>query len=161
VFILSLVGHHLVFKLAKINAKSIISQQLKSNIVNELVEKIPANAKMQWEEANLEFELSGNLYDVIKKEVIGGQTYYYCINDQKETGLLKFYSNWIQSSNSNDTQKQQAKTVFKYLSIECEMPIPTKQYLPHIIVNKKMHPIAFNFATRTLLVQVPPPKFSA
>ena len=158
---MSLIGHHLVFTLAKLNAKAIISQQLKSNIVNELVEKIPANAKMQWEETNLEFELYGNLYDVVKKEVIGGQTYYYCINDQKETGLLKFYNNWIQSNSSSETQKQQAKTIFKYVSIECEMPIQAKQYQPYCVVNKIVHPTAFNFATRALLVQVPPPKHIA
>ncbi len=158
---MSLVGHHLVFTLAKLNAKAIISQQLKSNIINDLVEKIPASPKMQWEEANAEFELSGNLYDVIKKEVVGNQTYYYCINDHRETGLLQFYNNWIQSNNSNDTQKQQAKTIFKYLSIECEMPIQAKQYQPYCIVNKIVHPTAFNFASRTLLVQVPPPKYLA
>ena len=158
---MSLVGHHLVFTLAKLNAKAIISQQLKSNIVNELVERIPENAKIKWEEASLEFELSGNLYDVIKKEVVGDQTYYYCINDQRETGLLKFYNNWIQSNNSNDNQKQQAKTIFKYVSIECEMPIQAKQYQPYCIVNKIMHPSSFNFTTRTLLVQVPPPKYLA
>jgi hypothetical protein len=98
-----------VFTLAKWNAKEIITQNLKLNVVDDLIEKIADNKNIHWEEKNEEFELNGQMYDVVKNEVINHQAVYYCINDQKESGLIRIYNNWIQNEHSNEQGKQNAK----------------------------------------------------
>jgi hypothetical protein len=158
---MSQIGHHLVFTLAKLNAKNIISQHLKSNIIDELVEKIPNSTNIHWEEMNAEFELSGQMYDVIKKEVTSTQTYYYCINDQKESGLLKIYSNWIKSDKSSDQQKQNAKTILKYTQIECDFPIQKLQLNKSYFIANKMITASSHTIYRSLVVEGPPPKHLA
>ena len=159
VYILSQIGHHLVFTLAKWNAKQIISEQLKSNIVDDIVEMIPDNPKIHWESKDAEFELSGIMYDVVKKEVINNNIIYYCINDEKEGSLLQVYNKWIQSDKSNDAQKQQSKVLLKYVSIECEMAVNEQQHTQTLSIPYKMRPNAFAFSSRTLHKEVPPPKY--
>jgi hypothetical protein len=156
---MSQVGHHVVFILAKWNAKQIITEHLQSNIVDEAVEKIPGDANMHWESKDAEFELAGKMYDVLKKEVINNKTIYYCINDEKESSLLEVYNNWIQSDKSNEAQKQHAKVLLKYISIECEMPLLEKQPIQTFSISTKMRTNAFNFTSRTLQQEVPPPKY--
>jgi hypothetical protein len=156
---MSQVGHHVVFILAKWNAKQMITEHLQSNIVDKLVEKIPGNENMHWESKDAEFELAGKMYDVLKKEVINNKTIYYCINDEKESSLLEVYHNWIQSDKSNEAQKQHAKVLLKYISIECEMPLQDKQPIQTFSISTKMHTNAFTFTSRTLHKEVPPPKY--
>lgn len=153
------VGHHLVFTLAKWNAKQIISEHLKSNIVDELVEMIPVNPNMHWESKDDEFELSGKMYDVVKKEVANNKTIYYCINDEKESSLLQVYNNWIQSNKSNDAQKQHSKVLLKYVSFECEISIQEMKQTQILSIPNKLRPKAFAFASRTLHKEFPPPKY--
>ena len=158
VFIMSQIGHHLIFTLAKWNAKYIISQHLKSNIIDDLVEKIPNSNAIHWEEKNKEFELSGQMYDVVKTEEVNNKTIYYCINDQKESGLLQIYSNWIQSGSANDQQKQNAKSILKFTQIECDV-ILDKDEKNQSYSSLKIIPL-FNLSliSRSLMVEGPPPK---
>jgi hypothetical protein len=160
-FLLSLIGHHLVFELAKWDAKNIIRHQIQSGSVNAIVEKIPANPNMQWEEVDREFELNGQMYDVVKTETIHHQTIYYCINDGKESELLQVYKNWIQSDKSNDTQKQHAKGLLKYVSIECDMPFQSSHQPQLYLIPQKIVPNKLIISTRNLLVEAPPPKLLA
>ena len=160
-FLMSLIGHQLAFELAKWDAKNIIRQQIQSGSVNAIVEKIPTNSNMHWEELDSEFELNGQMYDVVKKETIQHQTIYYCINDGKESDLLQVYKNWIQSDKSNDTQKQHAKALLKYVSIECDMPFQSSHQPKLYFIPQKVVPNKLIISTRNLLVEAPPPKLLA
>jgi hypothetical protein len=161
VFAMSQIGHHLVFSLAKWNAKEIISQDLKLNIVNELVEKISDNKYIHWEEKNEEFELAGIMYDVVKKEVINNQLVYYCINDQKESGLIQLYNNWMQNEHSNEQGKQNAKSILKYTQIECDFPIQKVPFTAAYCIASKISAKSSDTIYRSLLVEGPPPKYFA
>jgi mRNA-degrading endonuclease YafQ of YafQ-DinJ toxin-antitoxin module len=92
VFVLSQIGHQLVFELAKWDAKTIIAQNIKTNKYQGVVEKISETSLMSWEEKDHEFELNGQMYDVVKKEVKGQRIVYYAINDSKESNLLEVYN---------------------------------------------------------------------
>lgn len=157
-FLLSQIGHHLVYTLATWNAKKIVSEHLKSNIIDEVVERIPANENMHWESKDTEFELAGKMYDVVKKESSNNKIIYYCINDENESSLLQIYTNWIQSDQSNDAQKQHAKAIFKYVSIECEMPIQLKQDILVVNATNRMFSDAFALISGNLEKVAPPPK---
>lgn len=158
---MSQIGHHLVFTLAKWNAKEIIGKDLKLNIVNDLVEKIADNNNIHWEEINEEFELNGQMYDVVKKEVNHNKTVYYCINDQKENGLIQVYNNWIQKANSNDQEKQNAKSILKFTQIECEFPTQKVTIKKSYCTRNKKYLQESSTLYRSLLVEGPPPKHLA
>ncbi len=161
VFIISQIGHHLVFTLAKWNAKEIITQNLKLNVVDDLIEKIADNKNIHWEEKNEEFELNGQMYDVVKNEVINHQTVYYCINDQKESGLIRIYNNWIQNEHSNEQGKQNAKSILKYTQIECDFPTQRLEINKSYCLVKNIGTNDSSTIYRSLLVEGPPPKHLA
>lgn len=158
VFIMSQIGHQLVFTLAKWNAKEIINQQLKLNIVDNLVEKITDNTNIHWEEKDEEFELSGGMYDVVKKEVINNQTVYYCINDQKESGLIQVYNHWMQNQHSNNQSKQSSISILKFTQIECDFPSQKIEIKKSYYPTNKAYAKASSTLYRSLLVEGPPPK---
>lgn len=157
-FIISQIGHHLVFTLAKWNAKGIISQHLKSNIVDDLVEKIGDNRNIHWEEENAEFELNGQMFDVVKKELINHQTIYYCINDKNETGLIQVYNHWMQNENANAQGKQSAKSILKFTQTECDFPTQKVEIKKSYCATTKTYSKASSTLYRSLLVEGPPPK---
>jgi len=158
---MSQIGHHLVFTLAKWNAKEIISRDLQFNIVNDLVEKIADNKNIHWVEENEEFELAGNMYDVLKKEVINHQNVFYCINDQKESGLIQVYNHWIQNEHSNNQGKQNTKSILKYTQIECAFSALKVQINKYCSTINKFYAKTSATTYRSLLVEGPPPKHLA
>lgn len=143
IFLLSQIGHQLVFTLAKWDAKNLIRQQLQSSHFDGIVETIQENKYMHWEEKDTEFELFGQMFDVIKKEMKGDSTVYFCINDSKEQELLTMYHQWMQHHDSDNDKKNNAKVALKYISIECEIPMekekqkkinPSVGYNPYISI---------------------------
>jgi hypothetical protein len=122
IFLLSQIGHQLVFKLAQWDAKNIIREQISTQSLKGIVEKIPYNNNIHWEEKDKEFELFGQMYDVIKKEISGTTTFYYCVNDNKEQDLLSIYNNWIQTHHSENDNKSNCKIQLKFITIECDIP---------------------------------------
>ncbi|MEN9702253.1 MAG: hypothetical protein RIR55_1595 [Bacteroidota bacterium] len=158
---MSQIGHQLVFALAKWNAKEIITQNLKLNVVDDMVEKIAENKSIHWEEKNEEFELAGNMYDVVKKEVINHQTIYYCINDKNETGLIQVYNHWMQNENSNTQGKQGVKSILKFTQIECDFPTQKVAMKKSYCAENKLVVNDCDTLYRSLLVEGPPPKIFA
>jgi len=157
---MSQIGHHLVFNLAKWNAKNIVKQNLKAYIVDDLVEKILDNPNINWEEKNVEFELAGQMYDVIKSEEIHHKLFYYCISDNKESSLLLLYNNWMQK-NAKDHHQKNNKIELKYISIECEFPYNIEKKVAFLTSND--HPLLFknNMPSIYLKVEGRPPQFLA
>ncbi len=156
---MSQIGHHLVFNLAKWNAKNIVKQHLKALIVDDLVEKIADNPNINWEEKNSEFELSGQMYDVIKSQEINHKLVYYCINDNKESSLLLLYNNWIQKNTKDNHQKN--KIELKYISIECELPNNIEKKAAILISNDHLLLFKNNISSIYLKVEGRPPQYLA
>jgi hypothetical protein len=157
---LSQIGHHLVFNLAKWNAKNIVKQNLKAHIVDDLVEKISDNPNINWEEKNVEFELAGQMYDVIKSEEINHKLVYYCISDHKESSLLLLYNSCIQKNSKGHHQKNN-KIELKYISIEGEFPNSTQK--KNVFFTSFDFPIYFNSNLSSIYLKVEgrPPKHVA
>jgi hypothetical protein len=150
VFVLSQIGHHLVFELAKWDAKTIIAQNIKTNKYQGVVEKISETSLMSWEEKDHEFELNGQMYDVVKKEVKGQKVIYYAINDSKESNLLEVYNQAQHHNNS--------KLALKYNSIECVLANQTeKEFIP-FVVSPKFNILNDSFQNIHLNMDVPPPQ---
>jgi hypothetical protein len=150
VFVLSQIGHHLVFELAKWDAKTIIAQNIKTNKYQGVVEKISETSLMSWEEKDHEFELNGQMYDVVKKEVKGQKFIYYAINDSKESNLLEVYNQAQHHNNS--------KLALKYNSIECVLANQTeKEFIP-FVVSPKFNILNDSFQNIHLNMDVPPPQ---
>ena len=150
VFVLSQIGHHLVFELAKWDAKTIIAQNIKTNKYQGVVEKILETSLMSWEEKDHEFELNGQMYDVVKKEVKGQKVIYYAINDSKESNLLEVYNQAQHHNNS--------KLALKYNSIECVLANQTeKEFIP-FVVSPKFNILNDSFQNIHLNMDVPPPQ---
>ena len=151
IFVLSQIGHHLVFELAKWDAKTIIAQNIKTNKYQGVVEKISETSLMSWEEKDHEFELNGQMYDVVKKEVKGQRIVYYAINDSKESNLLEVYNQAQHHNNS--------KLALKYSSIECLLTnLSDKQFIP-FVVSRKFNILNNSFQNIYLNMEVPPPQF--
>lgn len=151
VFVLSQIGHQLVFELAKWDAKTTIAQNIKTNKYQDVVEKISETSLMSWEEKDHEFELYGQMYDVVKKEVKGQKVIYYVINDSKESNLLEVY---------NQTQHHNhSKLALKYNSIECVLTNPTEKEIFFNLVSSKFNILNNSFQNIHLNMEVPPPQF--
>ena len=150
VFVLSQLGHHLVFELAKWDAKKIIAENIKTNKFQGVVEKIPETSLMSWEEKDHEFELNGQMYDVVKKEVKGQKVIYYAINDSKESNLLEVYNQAQHHNNS--------KLALKYNSIECVLTNPTEKEIFFNLVSSKFNILNNSFQNIHLNMEVPPPQ---
>ncbi len=84
-----------------------IHQELKYKIrrgINEkdlsiIIVSSSNDPKIQWTKKGKEFQYKGLMYDVVKKEIKEGKTYYYCLNDVKEQRLIANYSRHNQRRN--------------------------------------------------------------
>lgn len=153
VFVLSQLGHHLVFQLAKWDAKKIIAVSYKYNKFQGVVEQIEASHFMSWEEKDHEFELNGQMYDVVKKEVKAGKLIYLCINDSKESNLLSIYN---QSQHHNNS-----KLALKYNCLECVLVNQSEKGLIFSLISSKFNIEKNSFQNIHLNMDAPPPQFFA
>ncbi len=151
VFVLSQIGHQLVFELAKWDAKTTIAQNIKNNKFQGVVEKITETPQLSWEEKDHEFELNGQMYDVVKKEVKGQKIIYYAINDSKESNLLEVYNQTQHHNNS--------KLALKYNSIECVLVNQSEKKLILALISNKFNVLHNSYQNNHLNKDFPPPQF--
>jgi hypothetical protein len=98
------------------------------------------------------------MYDVVKKEVQGQKTIYYCINDSKESNLLDVYNQWIHSDKSNAHQKNSGKLALKYSTLECTLTHSIEGEMPAILLSSNFKYQAIAFQNIHLSMDAPPPK---
>lgn len=158
---MSQVGHQLVYELAKMDAKNIAKQQIKTGQFKSIIEKIPSSKNIHWEEKGVEFELYGQIYDVLNTELHNDTIIYYCINDTKENGLMTIYNQWIQSDKANDNQKNTAKLILKFASIECELPFELMMMQRSTLITTHAVSRTSNLSKRAMQVVSPPPQYFA
>ena len=156
IFVLSQIGHQLVFELAKWEAKKVIKENFKTNKFQGVIESIAENASMSWEEKDQEFELNGQMYDVVKKEVQGQKVIYYCINDSKESNLLAIYNQWIHSDKSST--HHHGKLALKFSTLECTLTNSIEEENVAMILPSKFKDLAIAFQNVQLSMDAPPPK---
>ena len=87
--------------------KEKIFEQLKDEELQII--SISDHQNIYWEEDGKEFILNGEMYDVVKRKMINGKEFLYCINDKKEKALIDNY-NLVTKGNA-DTDKKVKNTI--------------------------------------------------
>jgi hypothetical protein len=149
-----MVGHELAFIFAKHHAKEIMSANIASLQKSAIIEKIAPQKISTWEDEGKEFVINGKMYDVVgydKKEQV-----YLCINDSKESDIVQYYNQWMQSNQGSKEQKKGVLAALKWYTIECPIEIinkeaiPTSNYIPIAFISKYYN------SEITSIVEAPP-----
>ncbi len=109
--LIKIVGFFPLFKFKQWDIRRKIELAIKEKVFNEPLEKISIPSKnvksLKWEREGKEFWFEGSLYDIVRSEIQGDTTHYYCINDTHETKLNHEYQAFIHkdvdTSNDSDT----------------------------------------------------------
>ncbi len=124
VLLIPLAGGHLLFKLRQWQIKEQIEERMKQGIPQEdlVLVQIPkaweenGHPGFQWIEEN-EFRYNKQMYDIVESEERGDTTYYYCIQDDRETALYKELAKRTKSKMNHDpTSQQQREHLTKLLT---------------------------------------------
>jgi len=96
-------------------AKSEMSEYLqayaKKDVVDIIVHKDQIHTILEWEH-DREFELSGEMYDVISSQIIGDSIIYQCLHDAKESSINKRMISFIKNYLNDQTGKDASLIVF-------------------------------------------------
>jgi hypothetical protein len=99
-------GYHIVFYIKQAEIKAEMKKTLLHSDNEEVsilffsLDDKEALAKLEWE-GDDEFELNGNMYDVVEKKIQDDKLIIRCISDKKETALVKSYEKINHKDNSN------------------------------------------------------------
>jgi hypothetical protein len=103
-------------------AKSEMSEYLqayaKKDVVDIIVHKDQIHTILEWEH-DREFELSGEMYDVISSQIMGDSIIYQCLHDAKETSInkriLSFIRSYLKDEAGSDASLIVYSDIFKVL----------------------------------------------
>ena len=103
-------------------AKAAMSHYLKSyekhDPVEIIIHKDEIDSKLVWEHER-EFELGGEMYDVISSQIMGDSIFYQCLHDAKETSInkriLSFIKNYLKDEAGGDASLIVYSDIFKVL----------------------------------------------
>lgn len=108
-------GAFVHFKVRQYQVKKEIKHRIKAGVPeNELdLVKIPqewekqGNKDFRWVEGH-EFRYKGEMYDVVRQESHGDETWYYCVKDEKENELFAELDKTVAREMENDETKGDA-----------------------------------------------------
>lgn len=111
-------GTYVWLSLHKIQLKKEVKKTLIASIeMEELVllkfSKEDAEKKLEWEHSK-EFEFEGNMYDIVKTQVINDSISYWCWLDYKETKLNKKLNKILIGALEEDTESKEKHTRLSY-----------------------------------------------
>jgi hypothetical protein len=161
---ISVFGPYPVLKLLQWQAKEtterIIRQQIPVNELQVFVNPV-SDKDIVWEEEDEEFYYKGNMYDVVKKEVKDGKTFYYCYNDQKEATVFAGLENLVYKqmneshSSSDPVQKYFSKLFVQVFLLSDRLAIPSN---PLAEVYNRQHYLLHPYNNVSVEIISPPPK---
>lgn len=147
--------------------KKAIRKSIKHKIIagidkNELVllvfDKHEVDKKVKWKHSK-EFQYKGEMYDIVEKEIVGNEIYYWVWWDKEETKLNQKLVHLVRQNlaqNPNQNNKKQAIThFFKTLYLQ------NNQALNLLVSTKKQTHCTFynnNFSFRQPSPPSPPPQ---
>jgi hypothetical protein len=139
--------------------KENIAKQMAKKLPESALVKIKNNHEIKWEEEGREFYLGGTFYDIVKTEVIKGETWFYCINDTMQTQLYNSYTASLQSHSDalpiGKQSKQLVKFSLSYFIIQSSSSVSALSHLNTTHYNTMSQEIN----SIALEVQAPPPRF--
>jgi hypothetical protein len=114
-------------------------------------------ASGQWEEEGKECWYKGHLYDVIRQRTVGGTTWLYCLDDEREERLIQGSVD-VTRANQDQPAKQTGHTIaISICDLICETPRWNIRPLPaatrrYSLMEKR------RLTSRYARVVIPPPK---
>jgi len=117
-FTIQIIGFVGYFEFAHYQLKKEIKSQLKEGLPKDKLAIFDFNtAQMQnlvWLKKN-EFDLNGNLYDVVRKSCKNGITHFECISDKQEKVLYAKLNQNVSSNLVDDNQHKPVSSLFKLI----------------------------------------------
>lgn len=118
------IGSFIWLKHQKHQVKKSIKKEIIAGIDSSELEKLSftleqSQTDLEWEHSK-EFEYQGNMYDIVKQEIVGDSIFYLCWLDVEETVLNKKLSALLAvawgNNQSKDKQQSYLSTFIKSLS---------------------------------------------
>lgn len=110
----SQLGTYIVYVVQQELTKESIAQQMAQKLPQSALVKIKNSPAIEWEEEGREFYKDGSFYDIVKTEIIKGETWFYCINDTMQTQLYNNYTASLQSHTDALPLGKQSKQLVKF-----------------------------------------------
>lgn len=134
VFIFQSIGCLMIFKLQQLQVRHNVKHHILSTLANDELTliKLPLNkdksANRSYRFVNSdELRYAGNMYDIVRTETHGEETWYYCYSDKKETRVLAQLNDFVKNRMANDTQKKKQRENFQQL-LNALFPVSRQQY---------------------------------
>ncbi len=109
IFLFNLVGYYVFFEVRRAQIKEEITTSIKKITPESKLHRITLSntelSAINWKEKNKEFYFKGELYDIVKKEITGNNTVFYCINDKKEKTLYAQLEKIINETGNSENSK--------------------------------------------------------
>ena len=70
------------------------------------LERIEETNNLTWKETGKEFFLDGELYDIVKTEIVGTKKFYYVLKDEAEKKLVTEFNHVLKSHQNNSRQSR-------------------------------------------------------
>ncbi|PKP23650.1 MAG: hypothetical protein CVU06_07175 [Bacteroidetes bacterium HGW-Bacteroidetes-22] len=101
-FLFNICSYQVLFTALQNHIQREIRQKIREGLADDdlTLVMVPEGKKSEivWLKQDKEFELNGEMYDVVKTKVIDQKRYYYCVCDIKEKQLIanynKTHNNW-------------------------------------------------------------------
>jgi hypothetical protein len=160
--IIGFVGY---FEFAHYQLKKEIKSQLKQGVTKDKLVIFDFDAKqikkLVWLKKN-EFDLNGNLFDVVRKSNSNGITHLECISDKQEKVLFAKLNQNVSSNLSDDNQHKPISNWFKLLQTPA---LPIRVFDTKNLIYFKEYPIeTFNYldylSMKFIQIVSPPPQLS-
>lgn len=98
--------------------KAYMEKYSENDLQEIIIHKNEIESKLAWEHER-EFELDGEMYDVISTEIKGDSISYHCIHDEKESSINKrmisFIKNYLNDQTGRDASLIAFSDIFKVL----------------------------------------------
>ncbi|MFH0756439.1 MAG: hypothetical protein V2B15_04040 [Bacteroidota bacterium] len=116
-----------------------------------------SRTRLQWKHSK-EFEYNKQMYDIVKTEIKGDTSYYWCWLDSKETKLNEQLDELLNAALRKDPGKKenQERLANFYKSLFCEQL--ADWHLHAFQTEQSLFSYYFNYLTISFPPPVPPPK---
>lgn len=110
------VGYFFVFKAKELQIKSEVKKLIKESVPESQLTIIRLTQGNKYDFIWIhekEFRYKGSMYDIVKrKAVAAGVTDYYCIQDEKETGLFRNLNTFVKGMMNGNNQTARVNNLF-------------------------------------------------
>ena len=151
IFLFNILGYCLFSVLIISHKKHSFNEIVSGNFdIKELIQINSSDLQNAFWEDEKEFEWNGEMYDVVKRDVVDGQTIYTCKKDSKEDMLKK--------NKREASEKSSAKKMVQMNKIFVQSPVIHRPCFIPDVVNKLSVTIQENYSFEFSSLLYSPPK---